>query len=98
MESSKPISMLGEEKLKLAKESEGKRVDATQYKSLIGSLRNLTAIRPNIVFGVGLLSRFMEELRTLTNGFFYTNNNNVKLVGYTDSDWARDLETRKSTL
>ncbi|RDX73776.1 hypothetical protein CR513_46561, partial [Mucuna pruriens] len=23
---------------------------------------------------------------------------NIKLVGYTDSDWARDIETRKSTL
>jgi len=70
-------------------------------------------IRPNIVFGVGLLNRFMEESRvchlqgakwilryikgTLTNGIFYANNNDVELVRYTDCDWGGDIETRKST-
>jgi hypothetical protein len=113
MEHSKPISTPVEEKLKLTKESDGKRVDATHYKSLIGSLRYLTATRPDIVYGVGLLSRYMEEPRvshlqgakrilryikgTLTEGIFYASNSDVKLVGYTDSDWAEDLETRKST-
>ncbi|KAK2435997.1 hypothetical protein QL285_021017 [Trifolium repens] len=113
MEHSKPISTRVEEKLKLTKESVGKRVDSTHYKSLIGSLRYLTATRPDTVYGVGLLSRYMEEphvnhlqrakriLRyikgTPTEGIFYANNSDVKLVGYTDSDWAGDLETRKST-
>ncbi|KAG2404035.1 Retrovirus-related Pol polyprotein from transposon TNT 1-94 Protease [Vigna angularis] len=113
MEYSKPISIPVEEKLKLKRDSDERRVDSTYYKSLIGSLRYLTATRPDIVFGVGLLSRFMEEPRashlqgakrilryikgTLTEGIFYSNNSNVKLVGYTDSDWAGDIETRKST-
>lgn len=113
MEHSKPISTPVEEKLKLTRESDGKRVDSTHYKSLIGSLRYLTATRPDIVYGVGLLSRYMEDpcvshlqgakriLRyikgTLTEGIFYGNNSDVKLVGYTDSDWAGDTETRKST-
>jgi len=113
MEHSKPISTPVEEKLKLTRESDGKRVDPTHYKSLIGSLRYLTATRPDIVYGVGLLSRYMEEPRvshlqgaksilryikgTLTDGIFYGNNSDVKLVGYTDSDWAGDTETRKST-
>jgi hypothetical protein len=113
MEQSKPISTPVEEKLKLTRERDGKRVDPTHYKSLIGSLRYLTATRPDIVYGVGLLSRYMEEPRvshlqgvkrilryikgTLTEGIFYGNNNDVKLVGYTDSDWAGDIETRKST-
>lgn len=113
MENSKAVSTPVEEKLKLTRENYGKKVDSTNYKSLIGSLRYLTATRPNIVYGVGLLSRFMEEPRvchvqgakrilryikgTLTNGIFYTNNNNMNLVGYTDSDWAGDIETRKST-
>ncbi|XP_058742025.1 secreted RxLR effector protein 161-like [Vicia villosa] len=110
---SKPVYTPVEEKLKLSRENDGKRVDLTQYKSLIESLRYLTATRPDIVYGVGLLSRFMEEpcvshwqgakkiLRyikgTLTGGIFYASNNKVKLAGYTDSDWDGDIETRKST-
>ncbi|XP_058740883.1 uncharacterized mitochondrial protein AtMg00810-like [Vicia villosa] len=112
-EHSKPVYTPVEEKLKLTRENDGKRVDSTQYKSLIGSLRYLTATRPDIVYEVGLLSRFMEEpcvshlqgakriLRyikgALTDGIFYASNNEVELVGYTYSDWARDIETRKST-
>jgi len=112
MEHSKPISTPVEEKLKLIRESDGKRVNPTHYKSLIGSLRYLTATRPDIVYGVGLLSRYMEEphvsrlqgakriLRyikgTLTDGIFYGNNSDVKLVGYTDSDWAGDTEQEKA--
>ena len=73
----------------------------------------MTATRPDKVNGVGLLSRYMDEphvshlqgakriLRyikgTLTDGIFYGNNNDVKLVGYMDSDWAGDTEIRKST-
>ena len=114
MKNSKPISTPVEEKLKLKKYNDEKRIDSTYYKSLIGSLRYLTVTRPNIVFGVGLLSRFMEEphachlqgakriLRyikgTLAEGIFYANTKVVKLVGYTNSDWAGDVETRKSTL
>ncbi|XP_072066584.1 secreted RxLR effector protein 161-like [Arachis hypogaea] len=34
---------------------------------------------------------------TLNDGIYYENTNEVNLVGYTDSDWAGDIETRKST-
>jgi hypothetical protein len=80
---------------------------------LLGSLRYLTATRPDIVYRVVVLSRFMEEPRvchlkrakrilryikaTLTEGIFYDKNVDVNLVGYTDSDWTGDIETRKST-
>jgi len=63
MENLKPISTLVEEKLKLTRDSDKRRVDATYYKSLIESPRYLTATRPDIAFGVGLLSRFTEEPR-----------------------------------
>lgn len=33
----------------------------------------------------------------MTDGIFYVENNHVKLVGNTNSDWAGDVETRKST-
>ncbi|RDX93734.1 hypothetical protein CR513_23970, partial [Mucuna pruriens] len=73
MESSKQIFMQVEEKLKLTKESEGKNVDTTQYKSLIGSLRYLTATRPNIVLELvylvdswrSLMFAIWKELREL---------------------------------
>jgi len=64
MEHSKPIFTPIEEKLKMTRESDGKRVDSTHYKILIGSLKYLSATRPNIIiYGVGLLSRYMEEPR-----------------------------------
>jgi hypothetical protein len=63
MEYSNPISMRDEEKLKLTRESDGKRVDSTHYKSLIEFLRYLVATRPYIVYGVGLLSKYMGEPR-----------------------------------
>ncbi|XP_072071940.1 secreted RxLR effector protein 161-like [Arachis hypogaea] len=113
MEHSKPVSTPVGEKFKLLREDKGGAVNLTYYKSLIGSLRYLTTTRPDIVFGVGLLSRFMEEpytnhlqaakriLRyikgTLNDGIYCENTNEVNLVGYTDSDWAGDIETRKST-
>nr|KYP50512.1 Retrovirus-related Pol polyprotein from transposon TNT 1-94 [Cajanus cajan] len=113
MVNSKPVSTPVEGKLKLTSDIGGKKVNPTLYKSLIGSLRYLTATRPDIVYGVGLLSRFMEKPRdshwqaakrilryikgTLTEGIFYDKDIDVNLVGYIDSDWAGDIETRKST-
>jgi hypothetical protein len=48
-------------KLKLSKKSDCPRVDATKYKSLVGSLRYLVNTRPDLAFAVGYVSRFMEE-------------------------------------
>ena len=75
---------------KLTKEGDGKHVDPTIYKSLVGSLRYLTITRPDIVHGVGLVSRYMEEPKsshwlaakrilrylkgTLNFGMFYAKN------------------------
>jgi hypothetical protein len=49
-------------KLKLKKESELPRVDATEYRSLIGSLRYLVNTRPDLAYSVGYVNRFMEDL------------------------------------
>jgi hypothetical protein len=50
-----------EPRLKLSKESTSPPplVDATFYRSLVGSLRYLVNTRPGIVFAVGYVSRFM---------------------------------------
>lgn len=88
-------------------------MDPTFFKSLVGSLRYLTSTRPDIVYEVSLVSRYMENptithlkvakriLRyikgTLDFGLFYSISNNFKLEGFCDSDWAGDVDDRKST-
>ena len=113
MQNSKPTPTPTTIGLKLSKEDCSKRVDPTLYKSMVGSLMYLTATRPDLMHAVRLISRFMETpkdshcqagkriLRYVkgTKGFgiLYTANNDFKLVGYTDSDWAGSLDDRKST-
>ena len=46
--------------VKLSKHDDEENVNLTFFKSLVGSLRYLTCTRPNILFGVGLVSHYME--------------------------------------
>ena len=48
---------------KLSKKDDQSKIDPTMYKRLIGSLMYLTATRPNIMFAVSLISRFMENTK-----------------------------------
>jgi hypothetical protein len=52
-----------EVRLKLRKGSDFPLVDATLYRSLVGSLRYLVNTRPDLAFSVGYVSRFMESPR-----------------------------------
>ncbi|KAK2981078.1 LOW QUALITY PROTEIN: hypothetical protein RJ640_012033 [Escallonia rubra] len=113
MDDANPVSTPVECGVKLSKKDVGEKVDPTFFKSLVGSLRYLTCTRPDILFGVGLISRYMEAptvthmkaakriLRylkgTIEFGLFYSPSNNFKLSAYCDSDLARDLDDRKST-
>ena len=45
-------------RLKLSKDTSGKDVDQTTYRSMIGSLLYLTASRPDITFSVGICAHF----------------------------------------
>jgi len=99
--------------IKLSRYNEGSNVDVTYFKSLVGSLRYLTCIRPDILYGVGLVSLYMEKLksthlmaakrilhyikRTISYGLLYTRCDDFQLNGYSDSDWAGDVDERKST-
>lgn len=113
MSNSKPVAtpmMFG---AKLSKNEEGEKVDPTLFKSLVGCLRYLTCTRPDILFSVGIISRFMEVpttnhmkvakriLRylkgTIDFGLFYSSSKGFQLVGYCDSDFAGDIDDRKST-
>ncbi|KAL5564205.1 hypothetical protein UlMin_027369 [Ulmus minor] len=99
--------------LKLNKDHEGKKVDGTLYKQIVGSLMYLTATRPDIMYSVSLISRYMENptemhllaakriLRYLQGtkefGLFYKKGEKSDLIGFTNSDYARDQDDRKST-
>nr|GEU97809.1 retrovirus-related Pol polyprotein from transposon TNT 1-94 [Tanacetum cinerariifolium] len=113
MDKCNPVGTPIEHKVKPSKHDRGKAVDSTLFKSLVGSLRYLTCTRPDILFVVGLISRFMEEpttkhlkiakriLRyikgTIDYGMFYSASEEFKLVGYSDSDWARSKDDGRST-
>ena len=59
----KPCVTSMEEQLKLTKASTATKVDATLYRSIIGGLRYLVHMRPDIAFTIGYVSRFMEDPR-----------------------------------
>jgi len=61
MQGCNPAATPMEEKLKLSRESTVEEVDATLYRRLMGSLRYLVHTRPDLVFAVGYLSRFMQR-------------------------------------
>ncbi|GKV33750.1 hypothetical protein SLEP1_g42213 [Rubroshorea leprosula] len=98
---------------RLSKNGEGAPVDSTYFKQIVGSLRYLTCTRPDISYGVGLISRFLENPQqshmqvakrimrylkgTLNYGLFYSSTDNCAIIGYSDSDWAGDLDDRKGT-
>jgi hypothetical protein len=50
-----------EPRIRLSKVSTSPMVDATFYKSLVGSLRYLVNTRPNIAFAIGYVCRFIHE-------------------------------------
>ena len=60
----KPTATPMETDIKLSKYDEGSYVDPTLYTRLVGSLMYLTTTRPDIMFVVSLISRFMETLKS----------------------------------
>eukprot|EP00253_Pinus_taeda_P006096 PITA_06096 len=99
--------------LKLSREDNSKDFDPSLYKSIVGSLMYLTTTRPNIMYAVSLISRFMERPKetywqatkrilryvkgTKMFGILYNVSKHSDLVGYTDSDWAGSVDDRKNT-
>ncbi|KAK6162210.1 hypothetical protein DH2020_002051 [Rehmannia glutinosa] len=99
--------------VKMDMDADGKAVDQTRYRALIGSLLYLTASRPDITFAVGLCARFQSNPKeshmsavkrifrylkgTIQYVLFYPTNENFSLKGYSDSDYAENIYDRKST-
>lgn len=59
-----PVHAPMENRLKLSTSSTAPEVDATLYRSFVGSLRYLIHTRPDITFAVEYVSRFMEKPTT----------------------------------
>ncbi|KAH9650285.1 hypothetical protein KPL70_026315 [Citrus sinensis] len=113
MNDCKPISTPVEYGVKLSKHDEGEDIDPTFFKSLVGSLCYLTCTRPDILYTVGLVSRYIENPKTthfktakgilryikgtINFSLLYSFSNDYKLVGYSESDWGGDVDDRKST-
>ena len=113
MKECNPAKTPMEYRLRLNREGEGEEVDSTYYRKLIGCLRYLTLTRPDLIFPVSYLSRFMSKpysnhlaaakrlLRyikgTSEYGLIYKRDEDSKLVGFCDSDYAGDQDDRMST-
>ena len=58
MEDAKTMAMLMSSSIKLINEEQGKSINTTMYKGMMGSLIYLTASRLNIIFSIWLCVRF----------------------------------------
>ncbi|GJY80262.1 hypothetical protein Tco_0493013, partial [Tanacetum coccineum] len=114
MENSNPVGnpiVLG---TRISCDNEGIKFDSTRFKQLVGSLMYLTATRLDIIYRLSLISRYMESPTekhwcatkrkwryvqgTNELGMLYNKGKNSALVAYSDSDFAGDLDDRRSTL
>ncbi|KAI3744729.1 hypothetical protein L1987_57820 [Smallanthus sonchifolius] len=98
---------------KLNFDPEGKDVDCRLYKAMIGSLMNLTASRPDIMFAVCICSRFQAKPKEShliavkrifwylkekqRLGLCYPHGSNFDFNAYTDSDFGGCCLDRKFT-
>lgn len=87
--------------------------DATEYRSIVGSLQYLSFTRPDISYAVSRLSQYMHRpttehwqatkrvLRylsgTTTHGIYMAKNSPLTLHGFSDADWAGDTDDYIST-
>jgi hypothetical protein len=87
--------------------------DLQTYQALVGCLPFVTITRPDISYSIGCVSRYLSKpqqayfttakniLRylkgTINYGLCISNNVDCKLTSYADADYARDVDTRRST-
>ncbi|GKA42215.1 retrovirus-related pol polyprotein from transposon TNT 1-94, partial [Tanacetum coccineum] len=100
-------------KSKLDEDTQGKIVDLTHYRGMVGTLMHLTASRPDLTFVVSMcaqhqakpaenhlhdVKRIFKYLRgTVNRGLWYPNDSFIALTAYVDADHAGCQDTRRST-
>eukprot|EP00253_Pinus_taeda_P027780 PITA_27780 len=98
----------------LSANDESAAVHQLTYRSMIGSLLYLTGTQPDIMHAVGIVGRFQGNPKethiqavkrifkylqgTQNYGLWYPRDTNLTLHPYTDADWARSVDDRKSTI
>ena len=108
----KPTSFPLPQNLKLSLDKGNLISDPESYRRLVGRLLYLSMTRPDISYTVQHLSQFvsspkephlqaaMHLLRylkgSINKGLFYPVQDNLKVAGFSDADWASCLMTRKS--
>ncbi|GJW19085.1 retrovirus-related pol polyprotein from transposon TNT 1-94 [Tanacetum coccineum] len=113
MESSDPVDTPMVEKSKLDEDTQGKAIDPTHYRGMIGTLMYLTVSRPDLTFVVCMCAQYQENptekhlhvvkrifkyLRgTLNRGLWYPKDSFIALTAYADTDHAGCQDTRRST-
>eukprot|EP00253_Pinus_taeda_P036289 PITA_36289 len=97
----------------LSANDESTVVHQPTYRSMIGCLIYLIGTRPDIMRAVGMVGRFQENSKethlqpvkrifkylqgTQNYGLWYPRDVDLTLHAYTDADWARSVDGRKST-
>ncbi|GMP32775.1 hypothetical protein CsSME_00006382 [Camellia sinensis var. sinensis] len=87
--------------------------DPTIYREFVGYLVYLTVTRPDLAYAVHVVSQFVSTPRsthwvtlvrilryprgTIFQGLLLSSTSSLNLVAYADSDWAGDVNDRKST-
>ncbi|GJR37388.1 retrovirus-related pol polyprotein from transposon TNT 1-94 [Tanacetum coccineum] len=101
------------EKSKLDEDLQGKPIDATLYRGMIGSLMYLTSSRPDLIYAVCLCARYQAKPTkkhlnavkrifrylkgTINMGLWYSKDTGMSLTAYADADHAGCQDTRRST-
>ncbi|GJT12249.1 hypothetical protein Tco_0859291 [Tanacetum coccineum] len=98
------------EKNKLDEDLQGKQVDVTIYRGMIGSLMYLTSSRPDLIYAVCLCARYqarpiekhLQAVKrifrylkgTINMGLWYSKDTDMSLTAYADADHAGCQDTR----
>ncbi|KAL0355686.1 UNVERIFIED_CONTAM: Retrovirus-related Pol polyprotein from transposon RE1 [Sesamum radiatum] len=97
MKECNPVTTPIECGVKLSKDDGARKVDSTTFRSLVGSLSESIHGNPSEEH-MNAAKRILRYLKgTFDYGIFYTSSNDVCLKGYCDSDYAGDVDDRKST-
>nr|GFA28450.1 uncharacterized mitochondrial protein AtMg00810-like [Tanacetum cinerariifolium] len=107
-ESCDPVDTPMVEKSKLDEDKEGKSVDPSHYRGMIGTLLYLTASRPDLQFAICMCARYQARptekhvhavkrifryLRgTVHRGLWYLKDSSVALTAFADVDHAEQVE------
>ncbi|GJX32632.1 retrovirus-related pol polyprotein from transposon TNT 1-94 [Tanacetum coccineum] len=112
-ESCDPVDTPMVEKSKLDEDKEGKAVDPSHYRGMIGTLLYLTASRPDLQFAICMCARYQARPTekhlnavkrifrylkgTVHRGLWYPKDSSFALTAFADADHAGCQDTRRST-